>query len=632
MTEWNREFCILTNRAPSLTSTEFFKYNAAQMNALLRYACPLVAAAALATSCGAATHSLLDPVEVVPVHADLRDATEVLFEPRQPRTPGTVEFSARFAMHPGPGARFAMRVEDCPESFAFSVNDVELPHSPSDASLVDISPQMRVGMNDVVLTFRTYPHDAAPPRGILFESKADFLPATVDGILAPDRFRFSHKPSCVVTGVVVYAHPHINDTAILADVARPNGRGMYVTGAFPERPKSEHSGFRTMAAGDIVEVRGFVDPMMVHAGVVASHIRKIGQMKLPPPPLTGLSDLKRGVRSNTRARFEGTVGGARTVNLFGRDQPELALETSGGTLFVHGIPEAECERWRGERVFVDGVVMPYISTSGVELLPVLETTGADAVSAVPASRMWFAYASAAAKAVTLALPLPLLAVIAFLVFDRRQRKVRAKAIAAERRRIAAELHDSVSQYLSGTRILLDTVRSAESTLPGEQREALAAASEMLDVSRVEVRNAIDNLRNDDILTMRIDELLGLHARRVRAAKCVAVETDLERMPSDLAPKVKGDVLAVVQEAVANAIRHGKATKLRIESKRNGADGYVVRVLNDGLPFDASRAPGSSAGHFGIDSMHERGERSGFAVSFGEEDGWNFVELKGKARR
>ena len=183
MTEWNREFCILTNRAPSLTSTEFFKYNAARMNALLRYASPLVAAAALATSCGAATHSLLDPVEVVPVHADRRDATEVLFEPRQPRTPGTVEFSARFALHHSLGARFAMRVEDCPESFAFSINDVDLSHSPSDASLVDITPQMRVGMNDVVLTFRSYPHGAARPRGILFESRADFLPATVDPIL-----------------------------------------------------------------------------------------------------------------------------------------------------------------------------------------------------------------------------------------------------------------------------------------------------------------------------------------------------------------------------------------------------------------------------------------------------------------
>ena len=263
---------------------------------------------------------------------------------------------------------------------------------------------------------------------------------------------------------------------------------------------------------------------------------------------------------------------------------------------------------------------------------VLEAAGGGAIHPVPLARKWIARGLAVCRVASFLVPLPLLAVIAVLVFDRRQRKVRAKAIAAERRRIAAELHDSVSQYLSGTRILLDTVRSAESTLPGEQREALSTASEMLDVSRIEVRNAIDNLRNDDILTMRIDELLGLHARRVRAAKCVAVETDLERMPSDLAPKVKGDVLAVVQEAVANAIRHGKATKLRIESKRNGADGYVVRVLNDGLPFDASRAPGSSAGHFGIDSMHERGERSGFAVSFGEEDGWNFVELKGKARR
>ena len=588
----------------------------------------LALTACLAASCGAAAHSLLDPVEVVPVRADLSGAKEVQFEPRQPREAGTVEFSACVAVHLRPGARHAIRIADAPPDFRLLLNGIEMRHAPSDASCVDLTPQLRVGMNDLVLVFRSFPEGLPPPLGLFFESEPDFRPATVDMILGVDRFDLSSKPSCVVTGVVVYAHPHISDSVILADAARPNGRGMYVTGSFPERPKCERVGYETLEAGDVIEVRGFVDPMLTHAGVVAWRIERTGRAELPPPPLTTLADLKKGIRSNTRARFEGTVGGARMVNLFGRDQPELALETSGGTLFVHGIPEAECERRRGERVFVDGVVMPYISTSGVELLPVLETAGAGAVSAVPASRMWLAYASAACKAVALSLPLPLLAVIAFLVFDRRQRKVRAKAIAGERRRIAAELHDSVSQYLSGTRILLDTVRSAESTLPDEQREALAAASEMLDVSRVEVRNAIHNLRNDDILTMRLDELLAMHARRLRSAKCVAVETRLERMPPDLEPKVKGDVLAVVQEAVSNAIRHGKAAHIRFEASRAGGGGYSVRVLNDGLRFDAGKAPGSSTGHFGIDSMRERGERSGFDVSFGEEDGWNFVELKG----
>jgi signal transduction histidine kinase len=189
----------------------------------------------------------------------------------------------------------------------------------------------------------------------------------------------------------------------------------------------------------------------------------------------------------------------------------------------------------------------------------------------------------------------------------------------------------VSQYLSGTRIRLDTVRMSESTLPPEQREALATASQMLDVSRLEVRNAIDNLRNDDILTMRLDERLALHARRIRSARLAEVETSLAEMP-DLSPKVKGDVLAVVQEAVSNAVRHGRAQHLRIEAARAGARGYVVRILNDGLPFDAGRAPGSTTGHFGLDSMRERGERSGFAVSFGEDGGWNCAELRGEAGR
>ena len=585
----------------------------------------------VAVPCASAAPSLLDPVEVVPVHADLSDAEEVPFEPRQPKEPGTVEFSACIAVQLRAGTRHGMRVDGAPVSFALVLNGVEMRHSPSDASCVDLTPQLRVGMNDVVLVFRSYPEGSPPPKGLFFESEPDFRPATVDAILGVDRFEFSYKPSCVVTGVVVYAHPRISDSAILAEVARPNGRGMYVTGAFPERPKCDRVGYEMLEAGDVIEVRGFVDPMLTHAGVVAWRIERTGRVELPPPPLTTLADLKKGIRSNTRARFEGTVGGARMVNLFGRDQPELALETSGGTLFVHGIPEEECERLRGRRVFVDGVVMPYISTSGVELLPVLETTGADAVSAVPASRRMLAYASAAGKAVMLSLPLPLLAVIVFLVIDRRQRKVRARVIAAERRRIAAHLHDSVSQYLSGTRILLDTVRMSESTLPPEQREALATASQMLDVSRLEVRNAIDNLRNDDILTMRLDELLALHARRIRSARLAEVETSLAEMP-DLSPKVKGDVLAVVQEAVSNAVRHGRAQHLRIEAARAGARGYVVRILNDGLPFDAGRAPGSTTGHFGLDSMRERGERSGFAVSFGEDGGWNFAELRGEAGR
>ena len=79
---------------------------------------------------------------------------------------------------------------------------------------------------------------------------------------------------------------------------------------------------------------------------------------------------------------------------------------------------------------------------------------------------------------------------------------------------------------------------------------------------------------------------------------------------------------IVREAITNAVKHGKAKNIALV-----ADGFVLRVLNDGEPFDAEVALGPETGHFGLAGMQERAFRSRFKLSFGQEGKWVSVRIE-----
>ena len=84
---------------------------------------------------------------------------------------------------------------------------------------------------------------------------------------------------------------------------------------------------------------------------------------------------------------------------------------------------------------------------------------------------------------------------------------------------------------------------------------------------------------------------------------------------------------MVQEAVSNAVKHGRARRIAIVSDPLPGGGFALSVLNDGAPFDAATALGPETGHFGISGMRARAARSGFALSFARRRGWTEVRLE-----
>ncbi|CAN7534976.1 histidine kinase [Terrabacter sp. LjRoot27] len=166
------------------------------------------------------------------------------------------------------------------------------------------------------------------------------------------------------------------------------------------------------------------------------------------------------------------------------------------------------------------------------------------------------------------------------------------AVLDDRRRLARELHDGVVQELT-------YIRSETSTLArelGTRQRVLDACDRALD----EARAAVDALGRSS------DEPLGfvLHraARQVAERYNASLEVELDDSVSADADQ-RHTLVRITREAVSNAIRHGRADRVRLRLT-GGEQGRQLLVQDDGVGFDVSQARHGATG-YGLTSMADR---------------------------
>ncbi|ADB50043.1 sensor histidine kinase [Conexibacter woesei] len=188
-----------------------------------------------------------------------------------------------------------------------------------------------------------------------------------------------------------------------------------------------------------------------------------------------------------------------------------------------------------------------------------------------------------------------------------ERDERARAaVAAERARIARELHDIVAHGVSvmvvqsgAARRLLEsdpaTARRALEHVEATGRDALAEMRRMLGVLR----------RADDDLALtpqpRLDQLDVL-VRRTRDAG-LPVDVRVEGDRTELTAGVDLVAYRVVQEALTNVLKHARATRAVVEL-RYGATALALEISDDGRPGGTPPAAAAGDGH-GLVGMRER---------------------------
>ena len=207
-------------------------------------------------------------------------------------------------------------------------------------------------------------------------------------------------------------------------------------------------------------------------------------------------------------------------------------------------------------------------------------------------------------------------------YRRRLRDVAARALNAaeeERRRISLELHDDASQRLAA---ILMRLRVARTVRDPEAKDAV------LEEVRRELAEAADGLRRyaQGLRPPALDELglsaaLEAHVRHLADTTPVPIDVRLDSVGRLESPEAELALYRIVQEAITNAVRHGRASRIEVTLERSGGE-VVATVSDDGTGFDVERlmlSPADDRG-LGLFGMRERAEYVGGRVDVLSEPG------------
>ena len=187
-----------------------------------------------------------------------------------------------------------------------------------------------------------------------------------------------------------------------------------------------------------------------------------------------------------------------------------------------------------------------------------------------------------------------------------RRKSQELVILRERNRIAMEMHDSVVQVLSGAGLLLDACTGKPRGWT-EIRDKLVDIRALLKESVENVRNSIFNLRPPD-LKYGLVGCLRRYSEEFSRANSLPVNLWVRGEEKPLTADKERTLYRVLQEALANVIKHSDACEVGVEIKFSRRK-LLLMVEDNGKGFNVGEALSRSAsGHtLGLLSMKQAAE-------------------------
>jgi PAS domain S-box-containing protein len=187
----------------------------------------------------------------------------------------------------------------------------------------------------------------------------------------------------------------------------------------------------------------------------------------------------------------------------------------------------------------------------------------------------------------------------------------------ERKRLASELHDSISQTLSAAKFGLESIIQQENhALQAGSTQTIAASVQMLGHAIEEVRKISTDLRPSIIDDLGIVAAIGWFCREFQVLyEPITIEQNLALQEEDVPARLKIVIFRVLQEAMNNSVRHSSAGRISVCLKKT-AGTLVLEIRDNGSGFAAEklREKNSRSGGLGLISMKERVEFAGGAFS------------------
>jgi signal transduction histidine kinase len=187
----------------------------------------------------------------------------------------------------------------------------------------------------------------------------------------------------------------------------------------------------------------------------------------------------------------------------------------------------------------------------------------------------------------------------------REREEKARlAVAAERARIARELHDVVAHGISVIAVQAGSGRHTLKADPEGASEALGAIESAAREALVEMRRLLGLLREgNEPATAAPPPGIDSHAELIEQARAagLSVSVDVEGEPCALPAGMDLAAYRILQEALTNVRKHAPGARAAVRL-RYGARDFEIEVRDDGA--GAARPSVEGGGH-GLIGMRER---------------------------
>ncbi len=177
---------------------------------------------------------------------------------------------------------------------------------------------------------------------------------------------------------------------------------------------------------------------------------------------------------------------------------------------------------------------------------------------------------------------------------------------AERRRVALELHDNITQLLCAILVRCHTLADTLSASDAPARGEAVKLRELLGHAAGEVERISRNLRPSVLHDLGLVEVLRDATTEFTARTGVALKLDCPPLTKRLPAGTELTLYRILQEALKNVAKHARARNVTVCLRRQGAFIQLV-IQDDGIGFDPDHYPAGRKGKGGLGllSMRER---------------------------
>jgi signal transduction histidine kinase len=166
------------------------------------------------------------------------------------------------------------------------------------------------------------------------------------------------------------------------------------------------------------------------------------------------------------------------------------------------------------------------------------------------------------------------------------RRLRSRAAAVERARVARDLHDGVVQSLHAIAFRLYALRTRSTIAPAEREQELLEVQQLVQNEAANVRQLIQQLEPIEFDPRHLADFLAGMVTRYRQDTGIGAQFVCDAPEVNLPPATCREIAGILREALANVRRHSGAQHVLVRlARQRGA--WLLTIEDDGRGFEFS---------------------------------------------